>query len=301
MNSKRSRGQPANLAEVGKSLALLGDEHSIEEVLKRRCPWLLRQIQYDATQPAALRLWGQSLNFDENSDARIVAEPILQQLCRLIGVDYSDPVCHAGVLHTYGYLLSMLKTPFGLKRDRWEKGQIESLAGLPEQTLCSSPLEGTLLLNATYFLGRVAFRGKRSELATLRRLRSSVSPALTIYPYDALRWIRITETVKLPRNRSLRIHTDLVPSHIPEDKYQLLIYSMARQSDKATAMQRSLITAFPITVDATQELLDPAQRGSKVEIRARYNAHIPELRGLPATGDRQAYACSTARIRKISG
>ena len=82
-------------------------------------------------------LWAASSNHDELAGGRIVHPRILRALERRLGVG-SHPrgrVGHAGVLHTYGYLFSNLRTPFGLKRRRWVHPGLERSMDLRRPTL----------------------------------------------------------------------------------------------------------------------------------------------------------------------
>ncbi len=118
-------------------------DQSLARLLERRCPVLTRHIAADKSRPAMMRLWGQSRNIDENTSRTIVPEPVIQTLGSLAGVEMRHPIVHAGVTHTYGYLFSLIDTPYGLKRNRWVRGEVARALGLPDWILSPQPRTGT--------------------------------------------------------------------------------------------------------------------------------------------------------------
>src|SRR5262245_13206806 len=91
----------------------------IVPLLRRRCPEVLRQIVADARHPGLFSHWGRSANFDENAQSVIVDPAIVRAVGETAGVPARGRFVHAGLLHTYGYLFSLIETPYGAKRDRW--------------------------------------------------------------------------------------------------------------------------------------------------------------------------------------
>ncbi|MGC3970942.1 MAG: hypothetical protein QM775_27505 [Pirellulales bacterium] len=84
-------------------------------VLRKRCPHVYRQMTSDAHRAAMFSLWGRSVNFDEHAGQTIVDPAIVEVVGELAGKSMRGEVVHAGLLHTYGYLFSVIDTPYGAK------------------------------------------------------------------------------------------------------------------------------------------------------------------------------------------
>jgi hypothetical protein len=163
--------------------------------------------------------------------------------------------------------------------------------GLPDWTLSPQPRTGTLLANATYVLGRIAFRGRRRELQTLRTLLPEVPRELRKFPYASLRGHRIVETITRGR-RTFQIVTDLIEAPHPHAELQLLVYWWTEQGSRAR-----LITAFPVQPTASAALSAPRRFGRNVEITIRFNGYLAPLGGSPATIYRGTRALYTRSAR----
>ena len=74
--------------------------------------------------------WALSTVIDENIDAPVITRPEFDALHAAAGLTAEWPVGNAGLLHVYGYLLSTVPTPFGLKGDRWLDGALAAALGL---------------------------------------------------------------------------------------------------------------------------------------------------------------------------
>jgi hypothetical protein len=253
-------------ADVGRAAAAAPDARSALALIRSSAPDVAREFQADAKRRDLLSLWGKSVNFDEHAKATIVEPRILEA----IGVKNG----HAGLTHTYGYLFSTLKTPYGFKRARWVSGEIERGLGLPPATFAPVALMGTLLSNVTAFAGGVAFRTDVKELARAKKIRK--------FDVSALKIKRLSETVALPGGRRVVIRTDLV-SYV-SGPGSLLIYSY-RDGKTGRAF---LITMFPVVDGFVQTLLDPKGLGENLAITARYNADIDGVTGVTSlTGSRR--------------
>src|SRR5690242_5335072 len=117
------------------------------DMLKKECGWLCRQIATDAATRGLFDLWGTSSNFDESAKLSIVEPGVLSAIGEIARVKLAGPIVHAGLQHTYGYLLSTISTPYGFKRDRWSNTALEQGFGLPADVLGPNPSQGTLLAN----------------------------------------------------------------------------------------------------------------------------------------------------------
>jgi len=90
---------------------------------------MLQQIRMDA---AAGRFddWALSTVIDENIQAPVISVDQFDELHAAAGLTASWPIGNAGLLHVYGYLLSTVVTPYGLKGDRWRDGALAEALGL---------------------------------------------------------------------------------------------------------------------------------------------------------------------------
>ncbi len=269
-------------AALGRALAA-GDGASLAAL----APDLAAAAEADAASPELLALWGQSSNFDEVARAEIVPAGVLDALNARAHVAPRDGArTHAGVEHTYGYLLSTLRTPFGFKRARWVRRELELGFALAPGALGPSPKAGTLLSNVTYFAGRIALRGDARARAALDRAASSVEPSLARVPYEQLASTRLTESLALS-GRTVVLRTDFVPfpRAVPGSApTHLLVYSVADSSEAGA----KLVTAFPVTTAFVQQALDPSQLGEAMPITTRYNAYVDGVTGqVPALRGRR--------------
>lgn len=250
-------------------------------ILKKLCPTISRQIMRDGKSPGLLKMWGRSLNVDENVGATIVHPAILQAIGNLAGVPMRSRIVHAGLQHTYGYLFSLIETAYGAKRDRWVSDHMECGFGLERSLLGENPLQGTLLANVTWFLAQIVFRDDPSQLGRLKSFNRMAAPALVEYEYTRLSICRIVETVVLPgtSKRKVSLLTDLVSFPVPPTDRQgentLLVYSA--QNGRQSPVR--LITAFPVRSALVRELRAAARSRGPVEVLPRYNAYVPGFHG----------------------
>ncbi len=256
--------------------------------LQQQLPDLYADIQADSGSKFMKGLWGQSINFDEIAKATTVHPAILDALTSFFNVPAAvNNVVHAGTIHTYGYLFSVLKTPFGFKRDRWVSGKLEKGLGIPIGTLGPTPSEGTLYTNVTYLAARVAFRDDAHRIARLER-EAKPAQALKAYKFKGISIHRIEETalVKEPGSATaveVTLFTDFLmyPNPSP-DNAALLVYSVREGKDPAR-----LITAFPVDRAFVDRMLQPSEFGDNKPVQTRYNAFVKSLTGKTAAGSRQ--------------
>jgi hypothetical protein len=95
----------------------------------------IRSIDYLAAQIAVDRRagtfedWARSTVLDEHTGGPVLAAGVLEALGRLAGLPVDHPHANAGLVHTYGYLLSPVPTPYGAKRARWTDGRLAVALG----------------------------------------------------------------------------------------------------------------------------------------------------------------------------
>jgi len=260
-------------AEVARELEKLqSNPKKMDELFIERLPDLRRSIRRDAKAGNLLSLWGKSLNYDENAKADIVLPPWLDRLLDFAGVEpRQDRIVHAGIEHTYGYLFSNLKTPFGYKRARWVRGVIEEDLGLTKGLLGPAPSSGTLFSNVTYLLAKIA-------LPDLAPPPSTVADEIARWDLRSYDRVRVVETVS-DGDRRVEISTDLVAGK----KGYLLVYSI---KDSEAAGPR-LITAFPVDAAFFDRVTSPQAQGADQPIRAQYNAYLENFSGREWRGARR--------------
>lgn len=92
--------------------------------------WLASAIHDDRTAGRFIA-WGRSSVIDENTGAGIIPRALFEELHVQADIAADWPIGNAGVLHCYGYLLSLEPTPYGLKRERWTEGVLAHACHLP--------------------------------------------------------------------------------------------------------------------------------------------------------------------------
>jgi hypothetical protein len=257
---------------------------SVTAVLKKRCPRIHGQLLQDARCPGLFALWGRSANFDENAKQIIVHPAILQAIGSLAGVAMRGRFVHAGLLHTYGYLFSLIETPYGAKRDRWLTTEMEQGLGLEKSLLGASPRAGTLLGNVSYLLGRIGL-GSSRRLRALEETKGAIAPELIDYQYSHLHKDRVVEVIQFEGSRTVTIFTDLVLYASPLASMRestLLVYSV----QTGTGPVR-LVTAFPTSDEAASEIIKSVPAGGRGLVQLKYNAYLPGLYGRTPSGRRR--------------
>ena len=267
------------------------DGKTLQPILQNQAPELVYQLKEDAVRNSWKALWGESLNFDEHANAMIVDPAIIQALAQIFGAPAPQgKVVHAGLEHTYGYLFSNLKTPYGFKRARWVHGDIEKGLGLPAHTFSPLTHDGTLFMNLTYFMGRVAFRDDTDKIRLLESTKKHLSAALQNYDFDSLEIKTLREVAG-----SFEMRTDLVkfPQTSGSMNADLLIYSVSNP-----LYGYRLITAFPVQESFVGTLLDEEKLGRDKEITTHYNAYLEGVTGKTVLGSRELI---TKKPRKKNG
>lgn len=111
-------------------------------------PWLPEAIADDRAA-GRFDAWGRSSVIDENTGGPVVSRAVFDELHARAGIDAEWPTGNAGLLHCYGYLLSLEPTPYGLKRDRWLDAPLAEACGLGPGGFLPWRTGPTLLARAT--------------------------------------------------------------------------------------------------------------------------------------------------------
>lgn len=111
-------------------------------------PWLASAI-HDDRAAGRFAVWGRSSVIDENTGAAVIPRALFEELHGHADIAADWPLGNAGVLHCYGYLLSLEPTPYGLKRERWTEGALARACHLPPDAFRPWGEGPTLLARAT--------------------------------------------------------------------------------------------------------------------------------------------------------
>ncbi len=266
--------------EAAQKMALATSPDEMRKILKSELPGFLESIETDSIQNRdLLALWGLSRNIDEShlSDrTRTVPANVIQFFNSILQVNYDSTFTygHAGLTHTYGYLMSNLKTPFGFKRARYVDGEIESGFQLTDGLFSGIPAQGTLLSNLTCFAGNIAFRDQ-SELRKYLNQRCSI-PEISTYPFKQLKIKRLVERLR-SNEFHLELRTDIIPfpnTSTRGNNSHLLIYSIDFHK-RGEQSQPRLITVFPVQKGFGDGIFSNVGFGDRQPIKLKYNAAIP--------------------------
>ena len=253
------------LNQLATNSDLSGDRLSNE--LAKHHPNLARQLEADRAHQKIFAKWGQSSNIDAGAKKEIVQPALLSALSDIVRqpFDAKTNVANAGLLHTYGYLLSNLKTPFGYKRARWCQGEIEAGLKLPKGWLSAAPKKGTLLQNLTSL-----FEAFYPNAATTRAVPN----------WDSRDFSGITLTEKisdLPISLLTRV-IEFDPASCRGKNCAVLFYA-AEVED-----QLRFVTAFPVGSWMIGKLKKTAKK-SEGQIKPKYNAVLPQFSDGPLPGE----------------
>lgn len=278
--------RPLNYARFAKQLVSTSRQSvtSGRSLLEKTAPYIVEQIEADSLRRGPLSFWGRSLNVDELTDTTVVDSSILRLIAEIARREVSLATPHAGLQHTYGYLFSTIETPYGFKRERWLETNIESAFDLDLTSLSPRPHQGTLLSNATWLAGQIAFRRITSMQDRLNAfLKNKIADDLldvNVSRYEQLRLLERVNTKWRNRRRSWTLQTDLVTASSAGD-FSLLVYSVIDHT-KGT---HDLVTLFPVGVATRQQLIDQAAAPKRDDLRTRYNAYMPALKGQVFSGN----------------
>lgn len=251
---------------------------NIMSIIKSEDPSLYNQIKKDAKDSELLGFWGQSLNIDSGANKQIINDKICTELHAEFGLKTDNRIVHAGVAHTYGYLFSVLDTPYGYKRKRWVLPTLNYAFGLEGKSLSPETTDGALLSNITYFAGTLAFKNDsdRLHLKTLQ----NVSNEIRNFNYFSLKIEHLEEELEhiLLRTTLLK----LPQKQTEETNDYLLIYTVLDKNLK----KEVLITAFPINSESYKKITAPESLGANRPISVRYNAYLEGLMEKKLSGKR---------------
>lgn len=279
-----------NFEKIARSLIKAANQNlaARSELLRQLCPELVTQVEADCGPRGPLPFWGWCRNIDENAHQVIVNPSIQETIFFIAGQPFSPEHPHAGLQHTYGYLFSIIDTPYGRKRDRWVDTSLEAAFDLPSDVLSPSPNDGTLLANATWLAGSIAFRGHRRLKWMQRCLSKRAAASLRKLNPKDLKGLRFQESVFLRTSRGHRARvsfvTDLIRMPCVEslnhDAHWLLVYSVNDDRNR----DPYLITLFTVTEEFVESICERSATAQRDDIRPRYNTYVPGFPREPQVG-----------------
>lgn len=263
----------------------LSNKTPLLSVLKKENPHLYQQIEKDSKDSHLLGLWGKSLNFDSGAKKQIIVDSIISDLHHQFNTETDNKIVHAGITHTYGYLFSVLNTPYGYKRKRWIEPALNYAFALSGNSLSPESMEGGLLSNVTYFAGMIAFK-EESAREALKGL-TNVSNEVLNFDYNKLNTDTVEEEITSNSSGDV-VRTTLVKfpfkSEEEENDYWLIYTIQNLKSHKEV-----LITAFPIKKDAYKKIIDQESLGPNRSVIVRYNAYLEGQMDQNLTGTKKLH------------
>lgn len=257
---------------------------SILEVIKKEDPHLYNEILNDSKDEKLTGFWGKSINFDSGAKKQIISDQIMSDLQGQFKIKNDNKIVHAGITHTYGYLFSVIDTPYGFKRKRWTDPTLNYAFAFSGNGLSPETIDGGLLSNVTYFAGTIAFK-EANEKKALKSLKN-VSREILNFDYSKLAVERVEEEIMVHGVLTNTLRTTLVKLPFKkegEENDYLLIYSIwNRLSHKEV-----LITAFPIKKDAYKKIVEKDSLGANRPISVRYNAYLEGFMDKNLTGSKK--------------
>ena len=208
------------------------------------------------------KYWTDSTPFDELAKEYILPDKALDGLG--IRHEATGGVVHvpAGMMHTYGYLFSQLKTAYGLKGKRWVESRLDERLGLPQGMFGPLPPQGEFVSNVTAAFLKLV--GERPSVPGAAKLKLKAKAAGRVE--QKVEW-------RTPDGKTEKasVFTHLVPlkplkGFETADAY-LLIYSVV------SGGRRRLVTGFPISASFAESILKtPA--GASASFKPRFNLYV---------------------------
>ena len=208
------------------------------------------------------KYWTDSTPFDEIAKAYILPDNILDAL----GIRHASTggVVHvpAGLMHSYGYLFSQLRTPYGLKGKRWIESRLDERLGLPAGMFSPLAPQGEFASNVTAAFLKLV--GERPSVPSAAKLKLKAKPSGSVEQ-------KISWKTADGKTESMSVFTHLVPlKKLPDyetaDSY-LLIYSVV------SGGRRRLVTGFPVD-DKFAESIMKTPAGKSASFKPRFNLYI---------------------------
>lgn len=228
--------------------------------LEDRLPGLDARLR--AAAAVSREHWTDSTTFDELAKQMILPPAVMDAL--LIPHETTAGVEHAsaGIMHTWGYLFSQVKTPFGLKGKRWLESRVDERLGLPAGFFGPLASRGEFTSNVTsalmILIGHPAALPGAANDAFAARTLGRLKQDVTWRKPDGkkVRMAVSTHLVALPALAGLET----------KDAY-LLIYETEEKG------KHRLVTAFPIEEGFAASIMG-AKASKEPSFKPRFNLYI---------------------------
>ncbi|MFI5363758.1 MAG: hypothetical protein ACHQ49_17495 [Elusimicrobiota bacterium] len=231
---------------------LRGSAADLEDVL----PGLVWKLE--VARAVSAKYWTDSTQFEGSVESHLLPDTVLDGLG--IRHETTRGVVHvpAGIMHTYGYLFSQLRTRRGLKGKRWIEDRLDERLGLPAGTFGPLAKKGEFASNVTAAFLRLT--GEKPKLSYAAKFKISAKARGCL-----------EQRISWKNGMKALVHTHLVPlkklsRHEGEEAF-LLIYSLV-QSGK-----RRLVTGFPVD-DSYASTIMNAPAGKSSSFAPRYNLYV---------------------------
>ena len=229
---------------------------SLEDVLPKL------SVNLKTANEVSSKYWTDSTPFDEIAKSYILPDNVLDALG--IRHETTGGVVHvpAGLMHTYGYLFSQLRTPYGLKGKRWIESRLDERLGLPAGTFGPVPPQGEFASNVTTAFLKLV--GERPSLPAAAKLKLKAKAAGSVEQ-------KVMWKTSDGKTEKASVFTHLVPlKTLPDyettDAY-LLIYSVVRDG------RRLLVTGFPVD-QKFADMIMKTPAGKDAAFKPRFNLYI---------------------------
>ncbi len=208
------------------------------------------------------KYWTDSTPFDELAKEYILPDKVLDALGNRH--ETTGGVVHvpAGLMHTYGYLFSQLKTPYGLKGKRWIESRLDERLGLPAGMFSPLAPQGEFASNVTAAFLKLV--GERPSVSSAAKMKLKAKAAGFVEQ-------KIAWTTPDGKTEKMSVFTHLVPlktlpGYETTDSY-LLIYSVVADG------RRRLVTGFPVD-DQFAGTIMKTPAGKSASFKPRFNLFI---------------------------
>lgn len=206
--------------------------------------------------------WTDSTPYDELAHGYVLPDAIMDALGIRHEVTGSLAHASAGLLHSYGYLFSQLKTAYGLKGKRWIESRLDERLGLPAGTFSPRPPRGEFLSNLTavlmHLVGAPVHLPRSSVLEPQARTAGQIT--------ERLKWRTLEGGIVSSTVITHLVPLAPLPSFETSDTH-LLIYEVVH------AHKHRLVTAFPIDQRFAQSLLG-AKPAVDATFQPRFNLYV---------------------------
>ena len=208
------------------------------------------------------RHWTDSTIFDELAKEMILHPKVMDALHIPHEATGGVERASAGIMHTYGYLFSQVKTAYGLKGKRWIESRLDERLGLPAGAFGPLPARGEFTSNVT-----AALMSLIGHPVTLPEAAKDVPAGRALGRLDQ----EVAWRTPAGQKISMTVSTHLVAlrplAGLETKDVALLIYEVKQDG------RHRLVTAFPIE-EAFAGSIAAVKASETPEFKPRFNLFI---------------------------